>query len=152
MIDLQTGKQTQKYTSNLGEELFGVDADGYERSTYIPEEKLEQKPNESLQNRLTSVLHGSDNSESLSVAIQVLDKKKAELKNRQNKGLIPELDEKIDQTNQEIDRLKLNYKELDKLDLELKKHYEKLNDLKEKQSVVKQDIKTFTASYYLALV
>ena len=143
MIDLQTGKQTQKYTSNLGEELFGVDADGYERSTYIPEEKLEQKPNESLQNRLTSVLHGSDNSESLSVAIQVLDKKKAELKNRQNKGLIPELDEKIDQTNQEIDRLKLNYKELDKLDLELKKHYEKLNDLKEKQSVVKQDIKTF---------
>lgn len=143
MIDLQTGKQTQKDTSNLGEELFGVDADGYERSTYIPEEKLEQKPNESLQNRLTSVLHGSDNSESLSVAIQVLDKKKAELKNRQNKGLIPELDEKIDQTNQEIDRLKLNYKELDKLDLELKKHYEKLNDLKEKQSVVKQDIKTF---------
>lgn len=145
MIDLSTGKIAQNYTSSLGEELFGVDADGYERSTYIPEEKLENKTNESLQNRLTSVLQGSDNRESLEVAIQVLEKKKAELKNKQNKGIIPKLEEKIDLLNSEIDRLKSQYVEVENLNKELKNHYERLAVLKEKQNEIKQNIKDYSS-------
>lgn len=37
LFDALTGLPSDKYSSNLGEELFGIDAAGYERSTFISE-------------------------------------------------------------------------------------------------------------------
>lgn len=37
VIDLETGKRTNRFTEEIGQELFGLDADSFERSTYLPQ-------------------------------------------------------------------------------------------------------------------
>ena len=37
LFDLETGKETDDFSSNIGIELFGIDAAGYESSVYLPQ-------------------------------------------------------------------------------------------------------------------
>ena len=40
LLDLDSGALSDDFSENLGEELFGIDAYGYERSVYIPHNDL----------------------------------------------------------------------------------------------------------------
>ncbi len=37
LMDEDTGRESAAYTANIGEELFGIDADAFQRSTYLPQ-------------------------------------------------------------------------------------------------------------------
>ena len=37
VIDLETGRKTDRFTEEIGLEIFGLDADSFERSTYMPQ-------------------------------------------------------------------------------------------------------------------
>ena len=37
VIDLETGRKTNRFSEEIGQELFGLDADSFERSTYLPQ-------------------------------------------------------------------------------------------------------------------
>ena len=39
LIDLQTGQNTTDFTEEIGLEIFGLDADSFERSTYLPQNR-----------------------------------------------------------------------------------------------------------------
>ena len=37
LMDLETGSKSQRFSENIGLELFGLDSDSFERSTYLPQ-------------------------------------------------------------------------------------------------------------------
>lgn len=41
VIDLRTGTKTDRFSSEIGTELFGLDADSFARSTYLPQQREE---------------------------------------------------------------------------------------------------------------
>ena len=41
VIDLNTGRKTARFGEEPGQELFGLDADSFERSTYFPQQRSE---------------------------------------------------------------------------------------------------------------
>ena len=43
LYDLSSNKPTDVYTESLGEELFGIDADGFERTVYLSQRLTPQK-------------------------------------------------------------------------------------------------------------
>jgi len=40
LIDIETGKESSDFSERLGEELFGIDADGFERTVFLSERSL----------------------------------------------------------------------------------------------------------------
>lgn len=106
LIDLKTNKKSTDYDENIGLTIFGLDADAYERSTFIPQKVLSGGLNESLSAKLTNVIHGTDYGDSYERAIEIINERKRELKNNQNRGELPAIEEKIYDINREIQSLK----------------------------------------------
>ena len=73
LYDLVTNKPSTAFSAALGEELFGIDADGFERSTYLSQRALDTgKENNSISAKLSSSV-SSDSarlSDASSIAIQ----------------------------------------------------------------------------------
>lgn len=61
LYDLSTNRPSDAFGSDLGTELFGVDADGFERSAYLSERTLNPKEeNASIRAKLTGLLEDPD--------------------------------------------------------------------------------------------
>ena len=74
IYDLATGKPTERYTAKVGEELFGVDADGFERSLYLSQRMPFIGPdNNTIRARLGSLLDSSEDLGSFEMADDLLD-------------------------------------------------------------------------------
>lgn len=103
LISLQTGKQIEMIS---GEQIFGIDADAFERCVYLPQKDLQGGINESMQNKLTNIIHGTNNVDNLDSALQVLDKQRAELKRKNGLGEIPQTVASINKLAEEISEIK----------------------------------------------
>lgn len=71
LIDRKTNKESIDYSLNIGEEIFGIDADAFERTTYIP-----QKENVTLGNlitKITTLLGGTEDLNSIDDIIKNVD-------------------------------------------------------------------------------
>ncbi|MCR4890629.1 MAG: AAA family ATPase, partial [Lachnospiraceae bacterium] len=94
LVDLETGNPSEDYSERLGEELFGIDASGFERTVYIPQNSLQTGKDESINARLIGLLEGDMNLGSYDNAVKILKECRRELKVRGGRGKIDgELDE-----------------------------------------------------------
>ena len=92
LYHLATGNPSSRYTESLGEELFGVDADGFERSLYISQALPFLPPdNNSIRARLGSLLDASDDLGKFERADELLDTSRRHYRAQGERGLIPEL-------------------------------------------------------------
>lgn len=74
LYHLATGNPSTHYTENIGEELFGVDADGFERTLYISQAAPFLPPdNNSIRARLGELIEASDDLGSFEKADDLLD-------------------------------------------------------------------------------
>lgn len=91
----------------LGETLFGVDADSYARSVYIPQGEIETGGfSEDIKSRLLALLSNGGNGEtSAERALQKLDDadKKLRAKRRPAKGKLDEIDERLEEIARQKD-------------------------------------------------
>ena len=127
LIDLKTGKPSQDYPLNLGEVLFDLDADGFERTVFIPQKKLENAVSESVLNRLTNLLHGTTQSYNYEAAEKYLDNQRRVLSNQQHSG--------------KIDRLEINLQEKTSRIHELQRQSEQLVHLQQQLNTINNEIK-----------
>lgn len=94
LFDLSTNKPSQVYTQALGEELFGIDADGFERSTYLSQRSLSGgKDNNSIEAKLGNLLDDVGDIGNYDTAIAVLEKRRRYYVMTGNRGAIAELEE-----------------------------------------------------------
>lgn len=126
LIDLSTNLECSDFSENIGEEIFKINKDAYERSTYIPQGKILTQMEDSISAKLGNVLESENDVNTSEEAINRLKEsmkfyqktggrgainekkdKLSELKRKLENGsfderLLKELQTKLENTNQEI--------------------------------------------------
>lgn len=78
LFDLSAGNLCNDFSENLGLELFGIDADSFERSVYMPQTATATGINNSLRAKLTGLVENSDDISHYDNAVKALEKRAKE--------------------------------------------------------------------------
>ena len=114
LYDLSTNLESNDYTNNIGEELFKINKTGYERSTYIPQGKIQIEMEDSLNAKLSNVLENDNDVNTSEEALKLLNESKKIYKKERGKGgLIDEKKEKLNALERELENVKLDFSTLE---------------------------------------
>ena len=130
LYDLATNLESSDYSQNIGEEIFNLNKEAYERSTFISGQNMETSMNDSINAKLGNVLESENDVNTSENAIKLLDEA---IKNYKKTGSRGELNEK--RTEKANLEKKLEQAKIDEKNLaERKNKYKDLkNELKEKE-------------------
>ena len=104
LYDLSTNLESNDYTENIGEEIFKINKSGYERSTYIPQGKIQIEIEDSISAKLSNVLESDNDVNTSDQAIKLLnDTKKIYQKDKGKGGLIDEKKDKLYRLQRELE-------------------------------------------------
>ena len=122
LYDGVTGLPSTAFSEKLGEELFGIDAAGYERSTYISEKMTsdDAKDYTGIQAKLVEMQDLSD----YKIACDRLDKQRRRYSAQGGHGLIPDTEAALSRARRELSESEealANTNELGKRSLEFEK-------------------------------
>ena len=87
-----TNCESNAYSSNIGEEIFKIDRQAYERSTYISGQEISVEINDSLSAKLSNILESDNDINSSEEAIERITTIMKEYKKTGNKGQINEIE------------------------------------------------------------
>jgi DNA repair exonuclease SbcCD ATPase subunit len=93
LFSLETGKESEDYTENIGEELFGIDADGFSRTVFMDVSahahgKVEKAVNNSISTKLNNLLQAENDLGNYEQAIDALVHRKRQYKTTGERGEI----------------------------------------------------------------
>lgn len=104
LYDLATQSPSNAYTAALGVELFGVDAEGFERSTYFSQRVLDTKNgNAEISARLGNLLDDVDDMSNFEVAKDLLEKRSRHYVTTGNRGAIALTEKEILEKQRELE-------------------------------------------------
>ncbi len=127
LYDLSTNLETNDFTPNIGEEIFKLNKEAYERSTFISGQDMETSMNDSLSAKLGNILENENDVNTSEKALKVLDDA---IKNYKKTGGRGEINEKT------FEKIKLEKK------LEQSKNDERtLEDRKEQNNEILEQIR-----------
>jgi len=105
LYDLATNKPSSVFSASVGEELFGIDADGFERSTYLSQRLLATgKENNSISAKLGGTLDDVGDIGSFDVAMEALSKRRRHYVMTGNRGAIAEMEQARVEKQGELER------------------------------------------------
>lgn len=133
-VELSTSKKMM-VQGNLGEQIFGIDRDAFERCVYVPQKDIDGFVNESLKEKLTNIIHGTNNKENLEKALELLDEKRAQLKRKNGLGKINECNLQIEVLSQEINNLKNSVNEKPYLQEQLLQEQQTIQNLNKENQI-----------------
>ncbi len=134
LYELDTGKLSHDYTSELGRELFGIDADGFERTVFLSERNLNAPTeNETVSARLGGITDLEGEEESYNKAVKILTDNARLLQKRGGGGELASLREQLGETELRIEELQTE-------ELLLCEERKKLSELKSKTESVKEEL------------
>ena len=161
LYDLTTNLESTDYTENIGEEIFKINKSGYERSTYIPQGKIQIDMEDSLSAKLGNILESDNDINTSEEALNQLSAaKKIYQKDRGKGGLIDEKKEKLNFLQRKLENSKFDVENLEaktnKLN-ELNSEIRKQEDLREKNQKIlsekiEEDRKIAKLETYKAIV
>ncbi|MBP3437519.1 MAG: AAA family ATPase [Clostridia bacterium] len=103
VYDLSTNKPTEKWGKSVGDALFDIDADGFERSIYISQRAPHADLNvPTLQGKLGSLIESSDDLGEYQNAFDLLQKRERSYKTTGERGTIYDIKREIAQKDAEI--------------------------------------------------
>lgn len=106
LYDLATNMPSTAYSAAIGEELFGIDADGFERSTYLSQRALGGgKDNNSISAKLGNLLDDVGDIGNYDTALAALEKRRRFYVMTGNRGAIADLEEERLAKQTELERL-----------------------------------------------
>ena len=74
IYDARTGRESTEYSERFGEEIFGIDVNGFERTLYLSERNLSPAPDpDSISARLSSLAGTDMDIDAVETARRVLD-------------------------------------------------------------------------------
>ena len=104
LYDLSTNLESTDYTEKIGEEIFKINKEAYERSTYVPGQNIGIKMNDSLNAKLGNILEGENDVNTSEIAIKNLEEAMKVYKKTGERGLINENKEKISNLERKIEK------------------------------------------------
>lgn len=106
LFDLSTNRPSNAFSEAVGVELFGIDAAGFERSTYLSQAIYDVKAgNAEIGSRLGSLLDDVDDIGSIDQAREFLEKNRRHYVTTGNRGEIAVLEQEIAATGRELELL-----------------------------------------------
>lgn len=106
LYDLSTNLPSNAFSSSVGEELFGIDAEGFERTVYLSQRSIRSKgENSSITAKLGGLLEDVDDIGSFDDAMAALDKKRKYYVMTGNRGRIAELEQQRASAERDLEAL-----------------------------------------------
>ena len=136
IYDLSTNLESKDYTEKIGEEIFKINKEAYERSTYVPGQNIEIKMNDSLNAKLGNILEGENDVNTSEIAIKNLDEAMKTYKKTGERGTINETKEKIFNLERRIEKGKSEESAID----ERKRKLEETNIKIEQCEKIKKEL------------
>jgi len=139
LYDYQTNLVSTDYSSNIGEEMFGIDLDAYAKSAYISQDAIEIGTNDSINAKLGNLLDSDNDINNFDTAIKNLKEAKKKYKMQGRKGSIPEAELEITKKNVKLEKkesireaLAERTKQMKQIKMEKEKINKELEEVKEK--------------------
>ena len=140
LYDEMTGVECGDYSVNIGEELFQLDAQAFERSMFMPQLGLGTAANDSLLSKLTGEEQDEKDMGHYELAISRLEKEKKELVKIGEKGKIWELRHQITQLQCEMEEIDQLEKNEERYKLRVAEVLRELADLQQKRAILIQEL------------
>lgn len=86
LLSLETGLPADDYSESTGFDIFGLDAESYEKSTYLPQRKVETEMTDTIGARLAGLLEQSDDMLNFDTAVENIMKRRKEYKPLKGRG------------------------------------------------------------------
>lgn len=140
LIDLKTKKKSARYSKNVGQELFEVDSDSFERSTFMPQLYQETSLNtSSIQAKLSNLVEDTSDVNNFDKAISALRAKRTSIRQyRGTAGSVDNAQAQVIKLTNELEQIDKDKKRLSDL---LQEHHEQKLLLEKKQNELR-DIRT----------
>lgn len=120
LFDLASNKPSGAFSSNLGEELLGIDADGFERSTYLSQcGSNVSEENVTITAKLTGLLEDVNDIGSFDTAMDIIDRRRKYYEVKGGKGKVSELTQELSVQTSRLDSCKGQLPEQDMLERDL---------------------------------
>ncbi len=92
LYDCESGKESRDYSTNLGEELFGINVDGFERTVFLSERRLSVKnDNKTISAKLSDLVGCDGDVGELDEAVDLLEERRKYYYKRGGSGRISEI-------------------------------------------------------------
>lgn len=106
LYDLSTNCESARYSSRIGEELFGIDADGFARTAYLSQHAVVAKgDNNTITAKLGNLLDDVDDIGNFDGAMATLDKRRKYYKMAGEKGRIAQIERELADLRMQTDQL-----------------------------------------------
>lgn len=103
LYDVMLGRESGDYTENLGEELFGIDADGFERTVFLSERSLSPKSdNVTVTAKLSDLADADADLGTLDEAMKILADQRRFYSKRGGNGQISEIEGRITECEERL--------------------------------------------------
>ena len=99
-----TGLLSNDYSEKIGEELFGIDLQGYERSTYIAQNHTFIAANDSINTKLSHLVEDGNDINHYEKAVADLEEAMKYYKKTGNRGRIAELETQLSAVTRSLER------------------------------------------------
>ena len=155
LTDLSTNKESQDFSEKIGEEIFKLDKQSFERSIYIPQQTIEVEISNSLTTKLTNLDNLQDDMNKYEEATNKLTKKSDELK--KNKKAIEVNLKELEKSLENCEKTKQIYEEYKKQNSnkmeEIKKIKSEIGEIENKIKIInEQKLKQEILNQYNALL
>ncbi|MDD6380799.1 MAG: AAA family ATPase [Lachnospiraceae bacterium] len=107
LFDEDTGEASTDYSEKIGEELFEVDRESFEKSIFVPQGALETKITSQLNAKMGGLGSVQDDMNRYDQAVEAIDnaRKVYTATSKVNPGLIKQINEKIREEKEKADRI-----------------------------------------------
>ena len=142
LFDLDTKLPSTAYSAALGEELFGINAEGFERSTYLSQREISEKSSTaSIASRLGSLLDAVDDIDTYEDALSALEKRRKFYVLTGGRGAIAEAEQEKAALERELERLQMRLQAQHDQEARLKEREKELGALKLEAEAIRQQQK-----------
>ena len=115
LIDLTTNKKSSRFTENIGLELFELDGDAFERSTYLPQmAETDSLTTDSIRSKLSNLVEDTNDVGNFEKAVAALKTKRSTyVPYRGNGGSVAQAMGRISQIQEQLNRAEDSLPKLD---------------------------------------
>ncbi len=139
IYDAKTGAISTDFSEKVGEELFEVDADGFERTVFLSEKNLSVKGNPTISTKLSNLVGVNGDMGNYSEAIAALLKKEKSLQHRRgNGGVIGDLKSDISSAEAELYKIKKKKEEYQAADAILSRMLKEADEAEENRKAIEK--------------
>ena len=142
LIDVATGKESLDYTERIGEEIFEVDRDSFEKSVFAPQEEIQTSMTDSLNAKMGDLSAAKDDMNNFDVAIAKIEEAKKEYsqKSQVNPGKLMRVQMEISDCRELVEALPVKEEAYELQGKLLDDKNERLKNLKEERSKIAERI------------